>query len=168
MMKAFSAGGSDAISSAVAIHCGVERAEQHQHRERKQRMQQQLDRDDAGHLPRHAIERTQRHRDAEREQRDRRRGVLQECQRAIERDRRLEMKGRGQRAEPGGDDQRMEHDLPRDIERSSAAAGAASLSNSAISSGTIENRKMLSKQKISATGTAAGGPNVASARPGPI
>ena len=30
------------------------------------------------------------------------------------------------------------------------------------------NRMMLSKQKISATGTAAGGPSVASARPGPI
>ena len=38
----------------------------------------------------------------------------------------------------------------------------------AISSGTIENRKMLSKQKISAIGAAALAPSIASARPGPI
>ena len=40
--------------------------------------------------------------------------------------------------------------------------------NSDISSGTSENRKMLSKQKISATGAAACGPSVDSASPGPI
>ena len=39
---------------------------------------------------------------------------------------------------------------------------------SAIRNGTMVNRMMLSKQKISATGTAACGPSVASARPGPI
>ncbi len=40
--------------------------------------------------------------------------------------------------------------------------------NNAISSGTSENSKMLSKQKISATGAAACEPSVDSASPGPI
>ena len=39
---------------------------------------------------------------------------------------------------------------------------------SAIRNGTSENSSSVSKQKISATGTAACGPSVASARPGPI
>ena len=42
------------------------------------------------------------------------------------------------------------------------------LSVSAINSGTIVNRKMLSQQKISAVGAAALEPSTASARPGPI
>ncbi len=43
-----------------------------------------------------------------------------------------------------------------------------SRSVSAISSGTIENRKMLSQQKISAVGAAALAPSTASASPGPM
>ena len=39
---------------------------------------------------------------------------------------------------------------------------------SAIKNGTMVNKIMLSKQKISATGTVAGGPSVASASPGPM
>ena len=38
----------------------------------------------------------------------------------------------------------------------------------AIMNGTSENNKSVSKQKISATGTAACAPKVASARPGPM
>ena len=48
------------------------------------------------------------------------------------------------------------------------SSGRRSRSVSAINSGTIENRKMLSKQKISAVGTAALAPSTASARPGPM
>ena len=43
-----------------------------------------------------------------------------------------------------------------------------SRSVSAINSGTIVNRKMLSQQKINAVGAAACEPSTASARPGPI
>src|SRR3984893_7132311 len=43
-----------------------------------------------------------------------------------------------------------------------------SRSDNAINSGTIENRKMLSQQKINAVGAAAFEPSTASARPGPI
>ena len=44
-----------------------------------------------GHLPGHAAERAQRHRHAEHEQRHRRGGVLQEQQRIVDRDRRMEV-----------------------------------------------------------------------------
>ena len=54
-----------------------------------------------------------------------------------------------------------------DADRVQAASGC-SRSVSAISSGTIENRKMLSKQKISAVGAAALAPSTASASPGPM
>ena len=39
---------------------------------------------------------------------------------------------------------------------------------SAIKNGTKENKSSVSKQKINATGTAASGPSVANARPGPM
>ena len=39
---------------------------------------------------------------------------------------------------------------------------------SAIRNGTSVNNRSVSKQKISATGTAAAGPSVASASPGPM
>ena len=48
------------------------------------------------------------------------------------------------------------------------SSGRRFVSSSAITSGTTENRKTLSKQKIRATGAAAAGPNVASASPGPM
>ena len=51
---------------------------------------------------------------------------------------------------------------------SACSSEGCSRSVNAIKSGTIENRKMLSQQKISAVGAAALAPKTASASPGPM
>jgi hypothetical protein len=50
----------------------------------------------------------------------------------------------------------------------SAAKLLFSLPASVIRNGTSENNRMLSKQKMSATGAVASDPSVARAKPGPI
>jgi hypothetical protein len=77
-------------------------------------MNEELDRNHAGHLPGHAIERPQRDRHAEHEQCGRSRGVLQEDHRAVERDRQLDMQRRNDRTEANRHDQRVEQDVFHD------------------------------------------------------
>jgi hypothetical protein len=109
MTNTFSAGGSEAISTAVE--------RQHQ-AESCKRMDQELDRDHARHFPRDPIERAERHGHAEHEQRGRSGCVLEEGDGAIECDGHLDMQRCEGRAKAGRHDQRVEHDLPRhDAER---------------------------------------------------
>ena len=112
-----SAGGSAAISTAVSIQTRSNGPNSDSSTKTIDRMQQQLDRREIGNLPRHLLQRPQRHGDAEREQSAGRGGVLQELQKPVERDRRLEVhRSRGD-AERAGDDQRMAGDAADHFER---------------------------------------------------
>jgi hypothetical protein len=92
--------------------------------------------------------------------------LLQELHQAVERERRLEMQRRRQNAKRA-----CEISGCSANRRMASTATAGRLIGlgcaSAIRNGTMVNIMMLSKQKISATGTAARAPSVASARPGP-
>src|SRR6202012_4619262 len=115
-------------------------------------MDQKFDRDDGGNFPRYPAERTQCNGHAERKQRHRRRGVLQEQQRVIDRDRRLKMQRGRERA---GASRYMISGLSticRATTPSVCSKDGCGRSISAINSGTTENRKMLSQQKIKAVG----------------
>ena len=79
MTNTLSAGGNDGHQHRGRRPGLCERPEQQHQAEHDQRMDQEFDRDHAGHLPGHAIERAQRDCDTQHEQRRRRRGVLQEC-----------------------------------------------------------------------------------------
>ena len=163
-----SAGGSAAISTAVLTQSGSNGPNAVSSSQRHNGMHHELDQHQDRHLPRHARERPQRHRDAEREQRAGRRRVLEKLQQPVERDRRLEMQRRRSDAERGRDHERMQHDLARHVERPCAPAPCVGGRASAIISGSSEKNSSVSKQKISATGAAACAPTVASARPGPM
>ncbi len=121
-----------------------------------------------GHFPRHLLQRPQRDGDAEREQRARRRRILQKlrisCSMATGG---CEMDRRRGDAERGCDHQRMGADARHHVVATDQTLFLSGLA-SAIRNGTSENSSSVSKQKISATGTAACGPSVASARPGPM
>ena len=140
----------------------------HNSSEGRGRMDEELDHDDGRHLPGYAVKRPERDRHAEGEQRAGRGGVLQELHQPVERDRRLEPQRRRGNPERGRNDERVQHDLADDVERGRAPALCCRVPTSAIMNGTSENSSSVSKQKISATGTAACGPSVASASPGPI
>src|SRR6266550_5020794 len=130
-------------------------------------MHDQLDENRELHLPRHFVHRTQRDGYAEREQRARRRSVLQKLHQPVE--------------PIGGSKWIAAEAMPRTVAMMNgcstmrlmtSSAVAAKLSRcgalSVIRKGTSANRSSVSKQKISATGTFAAGPRVASARPGPM
>src|SRR5882672_4831886 len=84
-----SAGGSDAISTAVAAHGCANGPSSNINPKTTSGWISNFYRDDTGHFPGDPTERAQRDRHAEHKQRHRRRGVLQKQQRIVDRDRRM-------------------------------------------------------------------------------
>jgi hypothetical protein len=127
-------------------------------------MDDQLYRYSAGNFPGDPSERPQRYRHAKHEQRDWSRGASQKRQHAVKRNLKLYDTATYPQyaATIRGWNTMALATMPM-----VGSSGRRSFPVSAIDNGRIENRKMLSKQKINAVGTAALAPRTASASPGP-